>query len=112
MHDTRFNPRHLNQARLRAGMSQDDLAYKVRDLSENRVKANHSSVSDHERGVNTPTGETVVLYAAATGQSIEFFYASGAEEEEDEEKVALSPADDLMRALHRVMAQQQEVVAA
>ena len=61
-------------------MSQEDLAHKVRGFSGGRVKTGQASVSDHERGINTPTGETVVLYALATRQPLGYFYSWDEEE--------------------------------
>jgi transcriptional regulator with XRE-family HTH domain len=85
-------------------MSQGDLAYKIRDLSRNNLKPDASSISDYENGRNVPSGDALPIIAEALGKSIEFFYSSGAQEEEDEEMVALPSHLELLEALRPIAA--------
>jgi transcriptional regulator with XRE-family HTH domain len=97
-----FSPHRLVQARLKAGMTQSDLAFKVRDLSGSRFKVTQAQVSKWEAGRSTPQADVIPVIAEATGKSIEYFYASGADDDE-EEAALLGTPHDLANALQAVI---------
>ncbi len=80
------NPARIYQARLKVG-TQDDLAYKIRQLSDGEVKTTAGRISRWENGTNAPHAEAVPLIAEAAGVSIDYLYgtdeSSAAEDEED-----------------------------
>ena len=101
MSHIKFSPHRFSQARLAANMSHGDFAYKIRELSHNNLKPDASSISDYENGRNVPSGDALPIIAEALGKSIEFFYTSGADEE-DEEVAALPSHLELLEALRHV----------
>jgi len=84
-------------------MTQSDLAFKVRDLSGNRFKVTQAQVSKWEAGRSTPQADVIPVIAEATGQSIEYFYTSGAGDEDEEEAALLGSPQDLANALQALV---------
>ena len=89
-----FNPRSVQQARLRTNMSQADLAYRLRDLG---IAATERSIRRWESGDNEPRANVIPAIAEATGHAIEFFY-TGTEDDEPDLEAALMGS---LRALVR-----------
>jgi transcriptional regulator with XRE-family HTH domain len=81
---TTLNPKRISQARLRAGLSQGDVAYALRQRGH---KTDAMTVSRWERGQNTPHANVIPDMAAVLGVTIEHLYErseSGDDDEEDE----------------------------
>ena len=104
MQEQRFSHNHLYQARLKANHSQSTLAaalqYRTRGWSR-PLLTSQSKISDWETGKNAPEDRAIRVLAAELGQEIEFFYTSGADEE-DEEEAALPSHLELLEALRPV----------
>lgn len=101
----------IEQARLKAGMSRGDLAFRVRELSGSRFKTTERNVRDWERGTHAPRAEVVPLIAKATGHPIEFFYEAGGDTDDEEEAALPDLFEGLMVAL-RPFADRPDVRAA
>jgi transcriptional regulator with XRE-family HTH domain len=107
MREQRFSPKQLYQARLKRDHSQSTLAaalqHRTQDWSR-PLLTSQSKVSDWETGRNAPADRTIRVLAAELGQSIEYFYSSGAEEEDDEEAAAMPSHLELLDALRPIAA--------
>lgn len=107
---TTLNTRRIDRARLAANMSHADLAFAVRHVTDGRLKPTEKSIRSWIKGKtaggHTPREGAIAAIAAATGQSIEFFYeADSADDEEDARllrDLALLPADLRQRLLERL----------
>lgn len=77
-----INPIVVNQARLRAGMTQADVAYKLRERGH---KANERSIRRWESGQHAPHANVVPALAEALGITIDDLYASDETAEEEDE---------------------------
>jgi transcriptional regulator with XRE-family HTH domain len=100
-----FSGRRLLQARLRAGLTQAELAHRLR-LQGYRVDT--SAISRWERGAHVPSADILPGLALATRHEIaDFFGDDEGEEEEDltaELLAALRPLADLVARRGRVAA--------
>jgi transcriptional regulator with XRE-family HTH domain len=83
-----LKPERIEQARLRANMSRADLAYAIRRVTNGQIKATDRGVLRWEKGENAPRDGVVVAIAKVTGNPIEFFYTSDAEDAVFEEAEA------------------------
>jgi transcriptional regulator with XRE-family HTH domain len=107
MQEQRFNPKQLYQARLKANHSQATLAAALQNRTRGWSRpllTSQSKISDWETGRNAPEDRAVRVLAEELGQGRDFFYSSGADEEEDEEKVALPSHLELLDALRPIAA--------
>lgn len=91
-----LNRHRIYQARLKAGMTQDDLVHALRTIlqrthGDDAPKPNQVSVSRWERGIHSPSADIVAAVAEVTGQPIDFFY------EQDEEPVGVGAEEDPSR---------------
>lgn len=69
-------------------MSRADLAYAVRRVSDGQIKATERGIARWERGENRPSDGVIPAIAAATGQTLDFFY------EQDDEPVGVGAEED------------------
>jgi transcriptional regulator with XRE-family HTH domain len=76
----RLNPARIYQARLRAKLTQDDLAHRLRDHG---VKASARYINRWERGVNTPRADVIPVLADALGVAILDLYTPNANDDEE-----------------------------
>ena len=90
-------------------MSRGDLAFAVRRDTQGGIKATERGIRGWEKGENAPSGLTVAVLAKILGTSIEFFYTSGADE--DDEEVVLPSADEFLRALRPLFVPGQRAAA-
>lgn len=86
-----LNHKRIEQARLARDMSRGDLAFKIRTLSAGDLKVDAQHVRRWEKGLHEPSATAIACIAQALGHPIEFFYESGADDDE-EEKAALQAA--------------------
>jgi transcriptional regulator with XRE-family HTH domain len=77
-----LNHRRIDKARLAAGLSYGDLAYEIRRISDGRFRTNESQVRKWIKGEHRPSDGVVVVIAAATKQTVEYFY--GHDEPDDD----------------------------
>jgi transcriptional regulator with XRE-family HTH domain len=68
---TAFDPGRIREARVSAGLSQEDLAYAMRTLG---YRVSVSTISRWERGRNAVRADMLPALAEATGKNVEFFY--------------------------------------
>lgn len=68
---TTFQPQQIYAARLRAGLSQEDLAHELRGRGFGTTA---KSVSHWERGVNRPSADILPSLAAALGVTLDSLY--------------------------------------
>lgn len=101
MSTTCVNPRQINQARLRAGLTQADVAYRLR---EHGHKANERSIRRWESGQHAPHANVVPALAEALGVSIDELYG---DPEDDEEASRSMSLDDLLRIRIREIVRQE-----
>ncbi len=80
------NPNRINQARLRAGMTQADVAYKLRERGH---KANERSIRRWESGQHAPHANVVPALAEALHVSIDELYSSEDSDDEGEDEASL-----------------------
>lgn len=66
-----LSPTRIHEARVEAGLTQSDLAYRLRDIG---ISADERSVRRWETGQNEPRANVIPAIAQATGKQIEFFY--------------------------------------
>ena len=78
-----FLARRLRQAR--GHLSQEDLAYKVREVSKGKLTPAPTDISRYERSVHAPRMQMLAAIAKATGKDIEFFLNESDEGDDDEE---------------------------
>lgn len=94
-----LSPTRIYKARLKAGLTQEDLAHRLRDRG---LKASARQVHRWEhgpdRGGNTPLANVVPFLADALGISIDELFAEPGTDEDDEEAAPLLTAD-LLEAL-------------
>lgn len=95
---SKANPDRIVQARLAADMSRADLAYAIRRITRNEIKASDRNIGRWENGEHSPRDGVIVAIATATGKPIEFFYGGG-EASEDEEAAAMPIQRDIEEAL-------------
>lgn len=99
-----INPGRIYQARLASGMTQADVANKIRNRGH---KANERSIRRWESGQHAPHANVVPALAEALGISIDALYEqteAGEDEEEDEAAV-------LRRLAHQLIDRGQEDLA-
>lgn len=81
-----LSPTRIHQARLSAGLTQEDLAYRLRNQG---IKAAARYINRWERGPgrggNSPRADVIPVLAEALGVSIESLYENGDGSDEDEE---------------------------
>lgn len=94
------NGNRIRDARLKAGMTQTDLAHAIHTSDRN--------IARWESGQNQPRVSSVALIAEATGHDIDFFL-TGSEEAEDDEEAARSvqTLDDYLRSRIRQILQEE-----
>jgi len=81
------DPRRIYKARLRAGLTQADVAYKLRQHGH---RANERSIRRWESGQHAPHANVVPALAEALGVAIEGLYQNGSgSDDEDEDEAAL-----------------------
>lgn len=98
------NGARIRDARLKAGMTQTDLAHAIRTSDRN--------IARWEAGQNQPRVSSVALIAAATGHDIDFFL-TGSEEADDDEEAARSvlTLDEYLRArIRQILAEELKAV--
>ena len=71
--------------RARGSLSQEDLAWRVREVSKGQFTPAPTDISRYERGVHAPRMAMLVAIAKATGKDIEFFLNESEEADPDEE---------------------------
>lgn len=100
-----IDPKRINQARLRAGMTQADVAYRLRERGH---KANERSIRRWESGQHAPHANVVPDLAGVLNVPIEDLYQQngGAEDDEDEDEAALR------RVAHQMIDRGHEDLAA
>lgn len=74
---TRFRNANLLKARTARGLSQSQLA--------ERIGAHFTSISDWERGKNTPSARHLASLSRELGEPVDFFFAADSSEEDEEE---------------------------
>lgn len=80
------NPHRINQARLHAGMTQADVAYRLREQGH---KANERSIRRWESGQHAPHANVVPALADALGITIDELYTTDGSDDEEEDEAAL-----------------------
>jgi transcriptional regulator with XRE-family HTH domain len=70
--------------RARGHITQEDLAYRVREVTGGKLTPAATDISRYERAVHAPRMAMLAAIAKATGRDIEFFLTE-ADEDEDEE---------------------------
>ncbi len=98
------NAKRINQARLRAGMTQADVAYKLREQGH---KANERSIRRWESGQHAPHANVVPALAEALGVSIDALYERSDSDDEEEDEAAV-----LRRIAHQLIDRGQPDLAA
>ena len=83
MSTTTISPRSINQARLRAGLTQEDVAFRLRQRGH---KANGRSIQRWEGGSNVPRANVIPDLAAVLGVTIETLYERSPSGDDDEEE--------------------------
>lgn len=78
------NPKRIELARLEANMSRADLAAALRRVTSGRLRASERGIRGWEKGEYAPSDGVIPAYAIATGKPLDFFYAEGADESDDE----------------------------
>lgn len=81
-----INPTNINQARLKAGMTQADVAYRLREQGH---KANERSIRRWESGQHAPHANVVPALANALGVTIDALYVREGAEDDEEDEAAL-----------------------
>lgn len=94
MRATAINPRQISQARLRAGLTQNDVAHTLRERGH---KADGVSVSRWERGQNAPRSNIIPDLAAVLGVRIEELYERSESGDDDDEET-----DEPVRRLRQI----------
>lgn len=104
-----LNPKRIEKARLAANMSHADLAFAVRQATAGRLKPTEKSIRNwikgKDAGGNNPREGVIAAIAAATGQSIEFFYEVDADDDEESRllrDLQQLPADLRARVIERL----------
>jgi transcriptional regulator with XRE-family HTH domain len=69
----------------RGSESQENLAWRVREVSKGTLTPAPTDISRYERGVHAPRMAMLVAIAKATGKDIEFFLNESEEADDDEE---------------------------
>jgi transcriptional regulator with XRE-family HTH domain len=92
------NGERIREARLVAGLSQAQLARKLRTTEKN--------VSRWEGGENEPRIGALAAIARATGRDLDFFLTGSSEADEDEEAAVLS-LDEYLRVRIRSILQEE-----
>lgn len=95
----------IRTARLAKGMSQDDLAFAARRVTNGALTPAASDISRYERGKHMPRAEMVAAIAKATGHDLEFFLAESEESEPDEEAALSALAQKALALGHFDMAE-------
>jgi transcriptional regulator with XRE-family HTH domain len=91
-----FVARQIRKAR--GSESQENLAWRVREVSRGTLTPAPTDISRYERGVHAPRMAMLVAIAKATGKDIEFFLNESDEADDDEEAALQTLA---FRALER-----------
>lgn len=109
-----LNPARIEKARLRANMSQTDLAFAIRRVTDGRLKPSDQTIRRWERGKHLPREGAIVAIAAATETDVSYFYE--ADSDDDEEAALLRdlsqlPADLRLR-IERALRRGREEVSA
>lgn len=98
-----INPKRILEARLRAGLTQDEVAYRLRQRGH---KANGRSIRRWESGQHAPHANIVPNLAAVLGVEIEKLYERSESGDDDEEEAAA-----LRRFAHRAIDAGQDDLA-
>jgi transcriptional regulator with XRE-family HTH domain len=98
---TQINPKRVLQARLRAKFTQDDLAFKIRELSGGSSRTSTKQISRWENGQAGPHSSIVPLIARACDVAIDYLYA--ADDDEEPRSVVLLRAAEHHHALGQLM---------
>jgi transcriptional regulator with XRE-family HTH domain len=96
------NPERINAARLRAGMTQADVAYRLRERGH---KANERSIRRWESGQHAPHANVVPALAEALNVTMDDLYTSDEMDEEEDES-------SLRRLAHIAIDRDQPDIAA
>lgn len=99
-----INPHRIYQARLAAGMTQDDVAFRLRERGH---KANGRSMRRWESGQHAPHANVVPDLAATLGVTIDSLYEQTDTEDDDEDDAAV-----LRRVAHQLIDRGQHDLAA
>lgn len=102
-----LNPSRIYRARLKADLTQEELAYRLRDAG---VKASGRYINRWENGHNAPRAEVLPVLAEILGVSIGELYEPTADDEEDRAlairqiraELVLAGRDDLAEDLRRL----------
>lgn len=98
----KFSRHRFVKARLEAGLSQGDLAFRARQHNPD-LKPDAAAISNYETGKHTPSANMLAAVAQATGRDIEFFYESGGEDDLEEEAALPTHLVDALRPLARLI---------
>lgn len=98
-----INSKRLYAARLTKGMSQADVAYKLR---EHGHKATERSIRRWETGVNAPHANVVPALAEALGVTIDTLYEQTDSDDDEEDEAAV-----LRRIAHQLIDRDQPDLA-
>jgi len=90
-----LNPARIYQARLRAKLTQDELAHRLRDRG---IKASARYINRWEKGVNAPRADVIPVLAEALEVSISELYQP--DDADDEEAASMPNHRDVLEALH------------
>jgi transcriptional regulator with XRE-family HTH domain len=98
---------HLAQRirQARGHVSQEELAYKIREGSKGKLTPASTDISRYERGVHAPRMVMLVAIARATGKDIEFFLNESDEADSDEEAALRTHAAEALSLGHYDMAE-------
>jgi transcriptional regulator with XRE-family HTH domain len=98
-----FLARQITAAR--GHITQDELAYKIREGSKGKLTPASTDISRYERGVHAPRMVMLVAIARATGKEIEFFLNESEEADSDEEAALRIHAAEALSLGHYDMAE-------
>lgn len=83
------NGTRIRDARLKAGMTQTDLAHAIRTSDRN--------IARWEAGDNQPRISSVAAIARATGHDIDFFLEASPEDDDEEAAASVATLDEYLR---------------
>lgn len=97
------NGSRIRDARLKAGLTQTDLAHAIRTSERN--------IARWESGQNQPRISSVDAIARATGHDIDFFLTGSDESEDEEDAVAMTLDGYLRNRIREILREELERLA-